>query len=391
MLKNKITKLALELKQETIGLRQHLHANPELSFQEFETCDFIANFLKKQGISYKIIGKTGITGVIEGKNPNKRVIALRADIDALPIVEENQIPYKSTKPGIMHACGHDVHTSILMGAVKVLNELKSEWEGTVKFIFQPGEEKNPGGASILINEGVLENPSPQKIIGLHVHPGLATGKLSFRSGKVMASADELYFSIKAKGGHAAAPQFTPDTILITSHIVVALQQMISRNNNPFNPSVLSITSIQGGSATNIIPSEVKVMGTLRCMDETWRIQAHELIKKTIIGIADTMGATASVNIDIGYPCVMNDEAVTNEAKKLAEDLLGSENVEETELRMGAEDFGYYSHKIPGTFFRLGVMNQMKETYHGVHTPRFNADEDAIELGVATMAWLGASI
>jgi amidohydrolase len=269
--------------------------------------------------------------------------------------------------------------------------LKDNWEGTVKLIFQPGEERNPGGASILIKEGVLENPRPQAIFGLHVHPGLAIGKLSFRSGKVMASADEIYITIKSKGGHAAAPHLTADTILIASHLIIALQQVISRNRNPHDPSVLSITSFQGGHTTNVIPSEVKLMGTFRAMDETWRFKAHEIIRKLSVALVHSMGAEIDLHIDIGYPTVYNNEALNDLARRLAEQYVGAQQVETTELRMGAEDFGYYSQVIPGCFYRIGVMNEAKGIVSGVHTPTFNIDEDAIETGMGMMAWLGSSV
>lgn len=386
----KIKNLAAKYADEFIEVRHHLHENPELSYQEFETSKFVQQRLASLGIPFEVKASTGVVGLIQGKNPASRIIALRADMDALPILEENDIPYKSKQPGIMHACGHDVHTTCLLGAAKILNELKAEWEGTVKLIFQPGEEKNPGGASLLIKEGVLENPAPQKIFALHVHPGLPVGKYSFRGGMVMASADEIYITIKAKGGHAAAPQFTADTILIASQVVISLQQIVSRNNNPFNPTVLSITSFQGGNTTNVIPSEVKLMGTLRAMNEDWRFKAHELIIKQTKELVAAMGAEADVHIDIGYPFVLNDIALSAEAMKRAAEFAGNEHVEETELRMGAEDFAYYSHKIPGCFFRLGVGNEVKNITSNVHTPTFNIDEAAIEKGMGMMAWLAVS-
>jgi amidohydrolase len=391
MLQQKIKSLAKEYKQEFIDVRHHLHAHPELSYQEFETSAFVQRKLKELGISFTVMAGTGVVALIEGKNSSSRVIALRADMDALPIHEENNIPYRSTKEGVMHACGHDVHTTCLLGAAKILHQLKEDWQGTVKLIFQPGEERNPGGASIMIKEGVLENPKPQCIFGLHVHPGLQLGKLSFRSGKVMASADELYITVKGKGGHAASPHLTVDPILIASHLVLSLQQIISRNRNPHHPSVLSITSFNGGTTTNVIPDEVKLMGTFRAMDEEWRFAAHELIKRTATKLVESMGGTLDLHIDIGYPTVYNNEALNNKARAKAEEFMGSNNVEETELRMGAEDFGYYSQQIPGCFYRLGVMNQEKGITSGVHTPTFNIDEDAIETGMGMMAWLGSSI
>ena len=391
MLQNKIKQLAKKYAPECIAIRHHLHAHPELSYKEFETSKYVQEKLTALEIPFEIMATTGVVGLIMGKNPGKRTIALRADMDALPIKEENKVDYKSQNDGVMHACGHDVHTSILLGAAKILNELKDNWEGTVKLIFQPGEERNPGGASILIKEGVLENPKPQAIFGLHVHPGLQTGKLSFRGGKVMASADELYITIKSKGGHAAAPHLTADTILIASHLIVALQQIISRNRNPHDPSVLSITSFQGGHTTNVIPSEVKLMGTFRAMDEAWRFKAHELIRKQATELVHSMGAEIDLHIDIGYPTVYNNETLNDLTRGLAEQYMGAGNVETTELRMGAEDFGYYSQLIPGCFYRLGVMNEVKGIISGVHTPTFNIDEDAIETGMGMMAWLGASV
>ncbi|MBC7534642.1 MAG: amidohydrolase, partial [Ferruginibacter sp.] len=337
----KIKNLAAAFAPEFIEIRHHLHAHPELSYQEFETAAFIQQHLAALKIPFEVKATTGIIGLIEGKNPAKKIIALRADIDALPIFEENAIPYKSVNKGVMHACGHDVHTTCLLGAAKILTELKDEWEGTVKLIFQPGEERNPGGASLLIKEGVLENPAPEKIFAPHVHPGMEVGTFSFRGGMVMASADEIYITVKGKGGHAAAPHLTTDTILIAAQLVVSLQQVISRNNDPFNPSVLSITSFQGGNTTNVIPSEVKLMGTFRAMNEAWRFKAHEIIIKHATQLVQAMGAEIDIKIDVGYPFVLNDEALCTTARTNAEKYAGAGSVSETELRMGAEDFAFY--------------------------------------------------
>lgn len=389
MLKERIRLLARQYADEFIAIRHHLHAHPELSYEEFQTSAFVRQQLAKLDIPFQVMAGTGVVGLLKGKHADSRVIALRADMDALPIREENDVPYRSTNEGVMHACGHDVHTTVLLGAARILRELREEWEGTVKLIFQPGEEKNPGGASLMIREGVLKDPEPQAIFGLHVHPGLETGKLSFRGGMVMASADELYITIRGKGGHAAAPHLTVDTILVAAHLVVALQQIISRNRNPLSPSVLSITSVQGGYTTNVIPSEVKLMGTFRAMDEEWRFRAHELIRKQATELVHSMGAEIELHIDVGYPMVYNNEALNQIARAEAQEYMGADRVQETEVRMGAEDFGYYTRQIPGCFYRLGVMNIEKGITAGVHTPRFNIDEEAIEIGVGMMAWLGS--
>ena len=387
----RIQALAKQIAPQVIEWRRHLHAHPELSYQEFETSAFVQEKLKQLDIPYQVMSTTGVVGLIEGKNPDSRIVALRADMDALPITEETTLPYKSMNEGVMHACGHDVHTACLLGAAQILQTTRNDWSGTVKLIFQPGEEKNPGGASLLIRDGVLENPKPEAIVALHVNTLLEAGKASFRAGKVMASADELYFTIKGKGGHAASPHLTVDPILISAHLITALQQLISRHNQPFNPTVLSITSIQGGTTTNVIPEQVKLMGTFRAMDENWRKEAHEKIRRLSVDLVKSMGGELDLHIDVGYPCVHNNEKVNEACRQLSVDYIGNDQVSETELRMGAEDFGYYAQQIPACFFRLGTRNESKGIIHGVHTPRFDVDESALEVGVGLMAWLGASL
>ncbi|MBK8774486.1 MAG: amidohydrolase [Chitinophagaceae bacterium] len=387
---DEIKLLAKEFKNDLVKFRRYLHEYPELSFREFETSKYIQQQLKDIGIEYTVMATTGVVAIIKGKNPASRVIALRADMDALPITEQNEVDYKSKNIGVMHACGHDVHSACLLGAAKILQHTKDKWDGTVKCIFQPGEEKNPGGASIMIKEGVLENPAPQKIFAMHVHTVIEAGEFSFRGGIVMASADEIYITLKGRGGHAASPQLTADPIFIAAHIVTGLQQIISRNNNPFNPSVLSITSFQGGTTTNVIPSEVKLMGTFRAMNEEWRFAAHNIIKKYVVETAASMGAVADITIDVGYPAVFNDEMLSQKAREQAELFAGKEKVFETELRMGAEDFAFYAQKIPACFFRIGTANKSKGITSGVHTPTFNVDEAAIEHGIGMMAWLAVS-
>ncbi|HRN74219.1 MAG TPA: M20 family metallopeptidase, partial [Ginsengibacter sp.] len=369
---------------------RHLHAHPELSYQEYGTSEFVQQKLSEYKIPFSVLAETGVVGIIEGKNPNSYTVALRADMDALPIQEENEVPYISKVPGVMHACGHDVHTTCLLGAARILVQLRDEFEGTVKLIFQPGEEKNPGGASLMIKAGALKNPVPNAIFGLHSHPTLSVGTFSFTEGKAIASADEIYITVKGKGGHAAAPHLTVDTILAASQIVTSLQQVISRRNDPLNPSVLSITAFNGGHTTNVIPSEVRLMGTFRAMDEEWRFHAHGLIREVCAGVAKSTGAEIAVNIDVGYPFLINNPALTALGRKKAEEFAGGENVFETELRLGAEDFAYYSQEIPACFYRLGTGSARLGDVRIGHTPTFDVDEESILHGMGMMAWLGAS-
>ena len=388
MIQETITALAASYFEEYRSIRHHLHANPELSFKEYQTSKFVQSQLSQFGISHTTLGETGVVAILKGR-PSDRIIALRADMDALPIHEQNNVVYASKNDGVMHACGHDVHTTCLLGAARILNELKDQWDGTIKLIFQPGEEKNPGGASILIKEGVLNDPTPQRIYAQHVHPQLEVGRMNFAAGKVMASADEIYITVRGKGGHAAKPNLTTDTILTASQIVVALQQVISRNNNPLSPSVLSICAIQGGFTTNVIPSEVKMIGTFRALDEKWRFEAHDRIRTIIESTAKANGAEVELEISIGYPSVINDADTTSVASSLAASLIGEALVGEAEISLGAEDFGFYTQEIPGCFFRLGTGNIKKGIVSGVHTPTFDIDEDAIKIGISMMAYLGA--
>lgn len=370
-------------------IRHHLHANPELSFKEFKTAEFIESEIKKIGISdFERKAETGITFMIKGGKPdNGKVVAMRADIDALPILEANDVSYKSKNDGVMHACGHDVHTSSLLGAVRILQELKDHFSGTVKVIFQPGEEKLPGGASILIKEGILENPKPNRVLGQHVMPLIPAGKVGFRKGMYMASADEIYFTVKGKGGHAAMPENTIDPVLITSHIIVALQQIVSRNCSPKIPSVLSFGKVVANGATNVIPNEVKVEGTFRTYDEAWRADAHKRMKKMAEGIAESMGATIDFNVMKGYPHLKNHPEYTEANIKAAEAYLGEENVEELDLWLAGEDFAFYSHHVDACFYRLGTRNEEKGIVSGVHTPTFDIDESALKIGMGLFAWL----
>jgi amidohydrolase len=388
MLKEKIKSLAKAYKEEVIQTRRHLHANPELSFHEYKTAAFVKERLLEIGVT-KIESKadTGWAALIEGRNPGKNTLALRADMDALPIIEANDVSYKSQNPGVMHACGHDAHTASLLGAAKILNEIKDQFEGTIKLIFQPGEEVAPGGASLMIRDKVLENPTPSGIIGQHVMPFIPVGKVGFRPGIYMASADELYITVKGKGGHGAMPETLIDPVLIACHMIVALQQVVSRAASPKIPSVLSFGRVEALGATNVIPNEVKIQGTFRTLDEPWRAKAHEKMLQIAHGIVEGMGGELDFEIRKGYPFLKNEPEMTTRAKQAAQDYLGEENVLDLDIWMAAEDFAFYSQIVDGCFYRLGTRNEAKGIISGVHTPTFDIDEDALEIGSGLMAWL----
>ncbi|AOM77715.1 M20 metallopeptidase family protein [Pedobacter steynii] len=386
-IKDKIQNLSADIYDQVVGYRQHIHANPELSFKEFETSAFIRKQLEEWGIPYTEMANTGVVGIIEGEIPSDKIIALRADMDALPIIEANDKPYASKNPGVMHACGHDVHSSSLLGTAYILNSMKADFGGKIKLIFQPGEEVLPGGASIMIKEGVLENPKPQAIIGQHVMPLIEAGKVGFRSGIYMASTDELYVTVHGKGGHGAQPHQNIDPVLIAAHIVVALQQIVSRNADPRLPSVLSFGKVQANGATNIIPNEVKMEGTFRTLNEEWRKEAKKLMKKMAEGIAESMGGSCDFNIMNGYPYLINEEKLSDNARAYAEDYLGKDNVLDLDIWMAAEDFAYYSQVTDACFYRLGTGNKEKGTSYSVHTPNFDIDEDALKLSTGLMAYI----
>ena len=391
MLKDKIKALAKAYKDEVISNRRHLHANPELSYVEFQTAAFVKEKLENLGITtIEQKANTGWSALIEGKNPSKKVIALRADMDALPIIEANDVPYKSQNPGVMHACGHDAHTASLLGAAKILQEVKDQFEGTIKLIFQPGEEVAPGGASFMIKDGVLENPRPAGIIGQHVMPFIPAGKVGFRQGLYMASADELCITVKGKGGHGAMPETLIDPVLIASHLIVALQQVVSRAASPKIPSVLSFGRVEALGATNVIPNEVKIQGTFRTLNEDWRAKAHEKMLQIAHGIVEGMGGELDFEIRKGYPFLQNDPELTARATEAARAYLGVENVLDLDIWMAAEDFAYYSQVVDGCFYRLGTRNEARGIVSGVHTPTFDIDEDALEIGAGLMAWLAVA-
>ena len=386
-IKNSIQQLAATYANDIVSVRRHLHTNPELSFQEHNTAQFIKDKIKEYGLNPISMADTGVVVLITGKNPDKKTVALRGDIDALPILEQNNVPYKSQNAGVMHACGHDVHTASLLGSARILSQLRDQFEGTVKLIFQPGEELIPGGASIMIKEGVLQNPAPAAIFGQHVFPHLPAGKVGVRSGMYMASADELYITVNGKGGHGAMPEINIDPVLISAHLIVALQQIVSRAASPKTPTVLSFGKVIANGATNIIPNEVKIEGTFRTMNEEWRAQAHEKMKKMAELLAESMGGTCEFEIRRGYPYLENNPELTQRMQSAAQDYLGDENVVDLDLWMAAEDFAYYTQKVDACFYRLGTRNESRGITSSVHTPTFDVDEDALETGMGLMAWL----
>jgi amidohydrolase len=390
-LRNRIQQLSSELFEDALKHRRHLHAHPELSFQEFETSKYVDQELDRIGISKRHnLVNTGIVGLIEGSEPSSRVVALRADMDALPIFEENDIDYKSTNAGVMHACGHDVHTTSLLGAANILSQTKDLWKGTVKLIFQPGEEKLPGGASLMIKEGVLNEPSPKEIYGQHVYPELEAGKVGFKPGIYMASADEVYLTVKGRGGHAAMPHNNIDPVIIASHVLIALQSVSSRNANPEIPTVLSFGKVEAAGATNVIPNEVRIAGTFRTLDEKWRFEAHDRIKEIATSVAKGLGGSCDAEVRVGYPFVINDENLTKSAMSRSKEYLGADNVVDLRVRMTGEDFAYFSQEMPGCFYRLGTSGADGSHQYPVHNSHFNIDETALETGMGLMAWLAVS-
>jgi amidohydrolase len=386
---DKIKKLSTASYDEAVNLRRYMHMHPELSYHEEKTGAFITEKLKSYGIPYQHgIAVNGVVALIEGKNKDKKVIALRADFDALPITEENEVPYKSQNIGVMHACGHDYHTATLLLVGKILYDLRDEFEGTIKLIFQPAEEKLPGGASIMIAEGVLENPKPISIIGQHVYPPLEAGKVGLKPGPYMASSDEMYVTVTGKGGHGAMPQECIDPIVIASNMIISLQQIISRRANPSIPTVLTFGKINSvGGATNVIPDQVKLEGTFRTFDEVWRNEAHLLMKNQAENIAKSMGGNVDFDIVKGYPVLNNDEALTYRVKKAMIEYCGKDNVVDLPIRMTSEDFAYYTQKVDACFYRIGTGNKEKGITSGLHTPTFDIDESSFRLGIGLMTWL----
>jgi amidohydrolase len=384
---DKIKSISKEIHQDVIQKRRHLHANPELSFEEFNTASFVKSQLEKLGIPYQEMANTGVVGLIKGNKTSDKVVALRADMDALPIIEANEVPYKSKNNGVMHACGHDVHTSSLLGTAEILNSLKNDFEGTVKLIFQPGEERLPGGANLMIQEGVLENPKPNAVMGQHVMPLIDAGKIGIRSGKYMASTDEIYVTITGKGGHGAQPQQNIDPVVIMAQMITALQTIISRSSDPRSPSVLSFGKVIANGATNVIPNQVYLEGTFRTLNEKWRAEAHIKMKKLAESIVEGMGGSVDFRIEKGYPFLVNEEKLTQRVKEAAIEYLGAENVLDLDIWMAAEDFAYFSQAADACFYRLGTRNEERGITSSVHTPTFDIDENALAISTGLMAYM----
>jgi amidohydrolase len=390
-LKNRIGQLSRKYFDEIVAIRRQLHARPELSKQEHQTAETVAKFLRELGVEVQTgVAGTGVVATIYGQNPEKKTVALRADMDALPIREENNVEYRSLTDGVMHACGHDVHTASLLGTAKILQELQDAFEGTVRLFFQPSEEQYPGGAKEMIGEGVLENPRPAHVFAQHVYPALEAGKVGMKPGKYMASTDEVFITVKGKGGHAALPMNCIDPLLIASHIVVALQQIVSRNTAPDVPAVVSFGRFIADGHTNVIPDEVKLEGIVRTFDEQWRKEIHRKITRMAQSIAEGMGGSCEVFIDQGYPYVYNDPQVTENTRRWAVEYLGKENVVDLPLRMTAEDFAYFAREVPSCFYRLGVRNEQKGIVSELHSATFDVDEKSLETGMGLMAWIAVN-
>jgi amidohydrolase len=370
-----------------IADRRHLHEHPELGFEEVETSRFVAERLQSLGVEdiRTGIAKTGVTGLIRGSQGPGKTVLLRADMDALPILEENDVPYVSQHPGVMHACGHDGHTAMLLGVARLLSEQRDSFAGTVKLLFQPAEELPPGGAKPMIEAGVLNDPPVDAVFGIHVDQDEPVGKISLAPGPVMAAADRFTILIKGKGGHGAKPQTSVDPIAIGAQIVTALQTLISREYDPVATGVVSVCAFLSGSAFNVIPDTAELRGTVRTFTPENRTMLSERIPELVKGIAAAMRAEAEVRYDFGYPATINDPAMTELVREVVTEVVGAENVIDAEPQMGAEDFSYFLRERPGSFFFIGSKNEERGLTWGHHHPRFDIDEAVLGVGVESLA------
>jgi amidohydrolase len=385
-LKETVQSIASDIREEIIGVRRHLHQYPELSFHEVQTSAYIKRKLDEMGIMWQPVAGTGVLATINGALGAGKVIALRADMDALAIEDKKETEYRSKNKGVMHACGHDAHTAVLLGVARILKAMEYRFNGTVKLIFQPAEEILPGGAARVIGEGALTDPGVDLIIGQHVMPALSAGKVGIRRGKFMASMDEISIIIKGKGGHGAQPHLIIDPVLAASSVIVILQQLISRKNNPAIPSVLSFGKFQANGTINIIPDEVLLEGTFRTMDEKWRQKALQEICQLTKSVTEGLGCTCEINIRNGYPSLYNPASIVETIERFMEEYLGKQQVEECDIWMASEDFSYYSEVVDSFFYLLGVGEEGRESL-SLHTSTFDINENAMETGMGLMAYI----
>ena len=389
---NKIEQSTELLYEKAISYREHLHQNPELSYEEYNTQKFVSDTLTAIGIENSDIGETGIVALIlaDHHHKNDTCIALRADLDALPIQEQNKVPYKSKVDGLMHACGHDVHTSILLGAAEIINENRNELRRPVKLIFQPGEEKNPGGATYVIRDGGLQNPKVEKMIALHVFPDLDYGHFGFKDGLYMASCDELHVEVKGVGGHGALPDRTVNPLFMGSEFILKAKEYIDKNTPEDVPSVINFGHFEALGATNVVPESAFIKGTFRTMDEDWRAKAKTELLAIASGISKKYNGNIRLNLSHGYPFLKNDEELTYSIQEMTKRYFGGEHVHELPLRMTSEDFAYYSQLVPVCFLRLGVRNKEKGIVHGLHHPKFDIEPLSIKKGIQIMTSIAFS-
>lgn len=367
--------------------RRHFHENPELAFEEFQTAKFVAERLAELGVEdiRTGVGRTGVIGLIHGNQGDGKVVMLRADMDALPIDEENDVEYKSQTSHKMHACGHDAHTAMLLGVARILMDHRDDFKGTVKVLFQPAEEVPPGGAQEMIRDGALENPKVDGSFGLHVASGDPTGQVSLRTGPGSAGSDRFRITIQGKGGHAARPQNAIDPVLVASHIVIALQALVARETDPLDSAVLSTTAVIAGDAFNVIPDTAELRGTVRTINAETRDYFEKRVPEVVQSIATAFGAEAKVDYILGYPSIQNDDAMVDIVRRAAVEACGEDNVVDGELGMGGEDFSYFSLEVPSAFFYVGTGSAEKDTDWPHHHPRFDVDEEGFVNGMATMA------
>jgi len=379
---------AADLYPKIKGYREHLHQHPELSYKEFETMAFVSERLSELGIPHETkVGGTGVVGIIRNDlHPKEAIcVALRADLDALPIHEENEVSYRSLRPGVMHACGHDFHTAALLGVAEILMSIKDELPHPIKLIFQPGEEQNPGGATLMIADGVLENPKVSHLFALHVFPDLPCGQLGLKGGHYMASCDEIHLTINGIGGHGAVPAKCVNPLSIAAEIILSTEEVLTIEKPHDVPQVISFGRMEAFGSTNIIPSSAILKGTFRTMDEAWRKKAHGLMAENFEKLAAKYGGTIDIDISIGYPFLHNDEGVTKKAKECLETFFGNQNVLELPMRMTSEDFSFYSQIAPVCFYRIGVADPTKEINYGVHHPKFDVEPTALIIAMKSFA------